>query len=157
MPELPKPLTIRRALGYLLGKFRDARPEAVLLTTFNFSSGFFESNVLPVIAGAEPVDTKGAAAARPEINAALKNTKVVVVCDRSARPEPKGNFRYGLLPIGLRNGRFHPKIILVAGSTPSGKSELWLAVGSGNLSMSGWALNREVVGVTQVHAAHRPE
>jgi hypothetical protein len=64
--------------------------------------------------------------------------------------------RYGLLPVGLEAGRFHPKITLLAGPSVADPSRqvCWLCVGSGNLSLSGWALQREVAGVTALTRQH---
>lgn len=77
------------------------------------------------------------------------------MCDRSAAPEPKGDLRYGLLSVGLARGRFHPKLMLMSGTLKTtGKLGLWLSVGSGNLSLSGWGLNREVVAGTPVIQQH---
>ncbi len=156
MAETPKNL-MRNALETMLAKFKDGEPKNVLFTTFNFSSSFFEANVLPLLAGNSVEELKGSGIVRKDLNATLNKIKTVVVCDRSAHPEPKGNLRYGLLPIGLTKGRFHPKIILMAGTLLSDKPGLWLSVGSGNLSLSGWAINREVVGITPVVEKHKEE
>ncbi|PKN19285.1 MAG: hypothetical protein CVU71_07185 [Deltaproteobacteria bacterium HGW-Deltaproteobacteria-6] len=148
---------MRNALEEMLPKFIDSKPDYVLFTTFNFSSSFFESNVLPLLVGNSVDELKGGGIVRKELNASLTQVKTLVACDRSAHPEPKGDFRYGLLPVGLEKGRFHPKIILMSGKLLSGVHGLYLSVGSGNISLSGWAINREVVGVTPVAEKHRDE
>jgi hypothetical protein len=149
---------MRKALEQMLTEFRDGRPDIVLFTTFNFNSSFFESNILPLLVGNSIEELKGNSETREAINSILEQVKTVVVCDRSAHPEPKGDLRYGLMPVGLEKGRFHPKIILMSGVLKAtGKTGHWLSVGSGNLSLSGWAVNREVVGVTPIAKKHLPE
>jgi len=157
MAKNQEPL-MRSALEKMLKEFKEGKPELVLFTTFNFSASFFEANILPLMAGNSVEEIKGNSEARAELNAALEQVRTLVICDRSARPEPKGDFRYGLMPVGLEKGRFHPKIILMSGIlADTGNRGLWLSVGSGNLSLSGWAVNREIVGTTPVAAKHLPE
>jgi len=149
---------MRSAFEKMLQEFKEGKPELVLFTTFNFSASFFETNILPLLAGNTVEEIKGNSEACAELNAALEQVKTLVICDRSARPEPKGDFRYGLMPVGLEKGRFHPKIILMSGIlSDSGKRGLWLSVGSGNLTLSGWAINREIVGSTPVAEKHLSE
>lgn len=148
---------MRDAFELMLKQFKESRPDYVLFTTFNFSSSFFESNVLPLLAGNSVDELRGGGEVRNQINSFLEQTKTLVVCDRSTSPEPKGDFRYGLLPVGLEHGRFHPKIVLMAGKLVSGQDGLWLSVASGNLSLSGWAINREVIGITPIAEKHRDE
>jgi hypothetical protein len=147
---------MRLALVDMLERFRDRRPQHVLFTTFNFSSSFFENNVLPLLAGSMDEKFEAVATNQSTLNDALEEIKTVVVCDRSTLPEAKGDFRYALLPVGLDSGRFHPKVILMSGIlADSGKNGLCLAVSSGNLTFSGWGINREVVGATAVASQHR--
>ena len=141
---------MRNALDHMLSKFKDRKPDHALFTSFNFSSSFFENNVLPLLCGDQIDDIKGELINREQLNERLANIHTVVVCDRSAHPEPKSNLRYGLLTVGLQRGRFHPKIILMAGTLGNGEPGLWLSVGSGNLSYSGWGIQREVVGTKPV-------
>jgi hypothetical protein len=148
---------MRSALGSMLGKFIDGRPDYVLFTSFTFSASFFEDNVLPLLCGTDINDLKGASLTRDMLNRQLAELKVVVTCDHSAHPEPKSNLRYGLMTVALERGRFRPKIILMAGTGTSGRKELWLSVASANLSYSGWGVNREVVGITPVAGQHADE
>jgi hypothetical protein len=155
-PDL-KPLNqISQAYQTLLGAFKDQAIESILFTTFNFSSGFFEKNVLPLVGGN---DSESAAQLKPsQVNATLLHSgsgadlspNVTVVCDRSTNPEPKGNYRYGLLAVGLENAFFHPKIILATGTLKDNTLGAVLMVGSCNMTLSGWGLNREVAGLCQV-------
>lgn len=148
---------VRNALLRMRNCFVDDRPEWALFTTFTFASSFFENNVLPLLAGTPVEELKGVGVARSELNASLAEMEILVVCDRSAKPEPKGDLRYGLLPVGLAQGRFHPKIMLMGGTLKANprRHGIWLAVGSANLSLSGWALQREVMGITPLTAQHR--
>ena len=148
---------MRDALEQMLSAFKDSTPDIAFFTSFNFSSSFFEANVIPLLLGISVDELKGTLIARSALNEALERIRVVAVCDRSAHPEPKGSLRYGLMSVGLGKGRFHPKIILMSGTLVSGHRGLWLAVGSGNLTLLGWAGNREIVGITPVLVKHRPE
>ena len=148
---------MRHALRRMLDQFVDGKPKHVLFTSFNFSASFFENNVLPLLCGNAIDEIKGAKLTRDMLNQQLADIETVVVCDRSAHPEPKGNLRYGLMTVGLEHGRFHPKIILMAGTLLNSKYGLWLSVASGNLSYSGWSVQREVVGTTPVTVSHANE
>lgn len=130
----------------------------VLLTTFNFVPEFFEANVLPLLAGESAQELKNSPQVRYGLNDELKKLRCLVVCDRSTEPPAKGKLRYGLMTVGLPLGRFHPKLILMAGTIKAtGQRGLMLAVGSSNLSLSGWGINREVIGATPVAAQHAAE
>jgi hypothetical protein len=153
-PKKMNPL-MRSSLEHIRDQFLPEYPRHVLFTTFTFVSQFFEANVLPLLVGDSVDDLRGASETRREINEDLNELKCLVVCDRSTGPEAKGDMRYGQLSVGLRAGRFHPKIMLMAGTLKDSLQQgLWLAVGSGNLSLSGWAVNREIVGMTQVSTQH---
>ena len=155
---VPEPPCMRHALLQICDQFEQDDDRIVLLTTFNFAPRFFESNVLPILANMPDGEEVGTAEARYALNQALEKVHCVVACDRSVSPEPKGELRYGLLPVGLPKGRFHAKLILMSGTLRgSGEPGLWLAVGSGNLTFSGWAMNREVVATTRVNAQHAAE
>ena len=137
----------RDALAEMVGHFKDGAPEIALLTTFNFSPAFFERNVLPLLAGFSDDEPP---ATDVLLNERLQKIAVLVACDQSTQPEPKGDFRYGLLPTGLKDGFFHPKLIVLAGSLKDGSTGILLSVSSGNLTLYGWGRNREVVGTTRV-------
>lgn len=149
--------SMRAALTNMLDRFAKRRPKRVLFTTFNFSSAFFETNVLPLLAGSAVEELAGSAENAKELNTVLAQVRTLVVCDRSALPEAKGEYRYALMPVGLASGRFHPKVILMSGELDVGGYGLSLAVASANLSLAGWAVNREVVGVTEVAVGHVDE
>ncbi len=147
---------MRHAFLDMLAQFVDQRPDRVLFTTFNFSPAFFEANVLPMLADPLCDNLEGGTSSQSALNEALESIGTVVVCDRSTVPEPKGSFRYGLLPVGLASGRFHPKIILMSGTlVAGGKRGLWFSVSSGNLSLTGWGRNREVVAISPVTSQHQ--
>lgn len=149
---------MRDAFQSVIDRFTPDSERLVLFTTFNFKPQFFESNVLPLLAGDTVADLAGVSETRHAINEELKNIRVLVVNDRSTHPEPKGDMRYGCLSVGLPKGRFHPKLMLMAGTLKdTGLPGLWLFVGSGNLTLSGWAKNREIVGVTPVARQHAAE
>lgn len=149
---------MRDTLEFMRDQFSTDAERWVLFTTFNFAPQFFEMNVLPLLAG-DTLDEPGASQeTRYALNDELSRIHCLVACDRSTAPEPKGDLRYGLLPVGLARGRFHSKLILMAGTLKdTGLPGIWLSAGSGNLSLSGWALNREVVSATPVTRQHAVE
>ncbi|PKH08183.1 hypothetical protein [Moritella sp. Urea-trap-13] len=139
---------IRDAYQQLLAIFEGGKVESLLFTSFNFSASFFENNILPLAAGCPMKEVGDMQAA--QVNEVLENTQITVVCDRSTLPEPKSNYRYGQLAVGLKNAFFHPKIILATGTLEDGTPVAELIVGSCNLTLSGWGLNREVAGACTV-------
>lgn len=139
---------IREAYQQLLDTFKGGSIDSLLFTSFNFSASFFENNILPLAAGCDIKDAGGMQAA--QVNEVLANTQITVVCDRSTAPEPKSNYRYGQLAVGLKGAFFHPKIILATGTLVNGEPAAELIVGSCNLTLSGWGLNREVAGACKV-------
>lgn len=147
--------TVREAFSELLNSFEEGGIESVLFTTFNYSSSFFENNVLPLIAAYPDNDIENMV--EEQINRSLNDIKVAVICDRTTNPEPKGNFRYGLLSCGLKNAYFHPKIILIKGKLKTGRHGIKVMVSSANITLSGWGLNREVVGNCLVGAQQAKE
>lgn len=149
---------MRETLEFMRDQFSADAERWVLFTTFNFAPQFFETNVLPLLAG-ETLDETGASQeTRYALNDELSRIHCLVACDRSTAPEPKGDLRYGLLPVGLPRGRFHSKLIVMAGTLKeTGLPGIWLSAGSGNISLSGWALNREIVSATQVTRQHAAE
>lgn len=149
----PAPL-MRATIQHIVQQFDPQHAMHVLFTSFTFSSRFFEANIIPLLLGEDLEEFQGGEAIRQEMNQRLKQVRCVVACDRSANPEPKGDMRYGLLPVRLRHGRFHPKIMLISGALRSGGQGLWLSVASGNLTLSGWGINREVVAATRVTGQH---
>jgi hypothetical protein len=139
---------IREAYQKLLATFEGGKIESLLFTSFNFSASFFENNILPLTAGCSIKEVGSLQAA--QVNEVLAKTKITVVCDRSTSPEPKSNYRYGQLAVGLKDAFFHPKIILATGTLENGIPVAELIVGSCNLTLSGWGLNREVAGISKV-------
>lgn len=139
---------IRDAYQQLLSTFEGGQIKSLLFTSFNFSSSFFENNILPITAGYSLDEARSVHAA--QVNEALSSIQITVVCDRSTAPEPKSNYRYGQLAVGLKHAFFHPKIILATGSLENGMPTAELIVGSCNLTLSGWGLNREVAGSCKV-------
>ncbi len=152
MPEL-----MRQTFESLIGQFKRGCPQYALLTSFNFSAGFFERNLLPMLAGYDFTEAETAYSDPEQFNSRLSKVKVLVACDHCTQPEPKGDFRYGLLPVSVENGFFHPKVTLLAGEFKDGTPGALSMVSSGNLTLSGWALNREVVGQVRISAAQATE
>jgi len=140
--------TVKAAYKSLVDSFKPGGIDKALFTSFNFSSNFFERNVLPMLIDSELSD--GAELDILQINDALRKIAVTVICDRSTNPKPKGNLRYGLFPVGLSHGFFHPKLVMLSGILLDGNYGIKLMVGSCNITLSGWGINREVVGITDM-------
>ena len=137
--------TIRTPRKMLLQmRERFATLDYALLTTYNFSPGMFETNALPVLAGFSQDEIEKGTISRLLVNRQLAKTSVVVACDRSTQPKPNGQYRYRMLCVGLPEGRFHPKIVLLGGTLLDGRQGAVVGVSSANITFSGWALNREV-------------
>lgn len=146
--------TTKAAFVAMLEQFKPGSIKHALFTSFNFSSTFFESNLLPLLSDWQnPDEVQNLTPLR--INQTLQNTQVTVVCDSSTEPQAKGHYRYEQLCLKIPGGFFHPKLILLQGTLKdSGQAGAMLMVGSGNLTLSGWGLNREVVGCCRVNDQH---
>ena len=124
----------------LLDTLKGASFEASLITTFNATLPFYEEVVL-----------------RRLISAGSRHNVVMMdaaQCARSwATPSLRPRFAgsaYTLLPLSAP-GSFHPKITLLVG-----KKKTVLQVGSHNLTLSGYGVNREVSNVLEIAAASPP-
>lgn len=142
--------TLRLALEKMVQTFnldQGGVIEHALFTTFNFDPGFFERNVLPLVCGLSAVDlqTMSVDAASRQMYYPLKRTKVVVAYDQAVMQGASGGgLRYVPLPKHLTDGFFHAKLVVLAGRDAKGKPLVTLMVGSGNMTLSGWADNIEV-------------
>lgn len=147
---MAEPMTMRRALELMVDTFHaddGGTIEHALVTTFNFDPGFFERNVLPLICGLKLDDIKSMSldAAVREMYHPLRRTKVVVAYDQGVlQGVSGGGVRYSILPRHLKDGFFHAKIVVLAGKDAGGKPLATVMVGSGNMTLSGWADNIEV-------------
>jgi hypothetical protein len=124
--------------------------KTLLMTSFEYNPDLFEREILPRLCGEEPLRINPA-----RLNRLLfeKQVKALVVVDRSTNSGLKGAFNYGLLNVGLRNGRFHPKICLMMGGKGT-EQKMYISVASANITFSGWSRNTEVIGWTQVNSSH---
>jgi hypothetical protein len=124
----------------LLDAFKSATFEASLITTFNATLPFYEEVVL-----------------RRLMSAGSRQNVVLMDAAQCARswstPSLRPKFAgqaYTLLPISAP-GAFHPKITLLAG-----KKRSLLRIGSHNLTLSGFGLNREVTNSIEIAADSGP-
>ena len=143
----------RLALEAIWDALPEDSPKSLISTCFDFNPQLFEHDILPRLCGEAPGSVN-----TTRLNRSLKKQQVssLVVADRSTNSGPKGNYRYGLLNVGLRKGRFHPKINLAIGGTDV-SPVIYASVGSANLTYAGWSRNTEVVGWFQVQSEHAPE
>jgi len=144
-----EPLKMREGLAQMLQAFEGVTIEHVLLTTFNFDPGFFERNVLPLLCGftIDDIKQRSTEALANDMYTPLKRTQVVVAYDQSVLTGvPTGNLRYALLPRHVSDAFFHAKIMVLLGKDETGKAKGAIMVGSGNMTLSGWAKNVEVAG-----------
>ena len=133
---------IQRATGYF------ARREGIVLTTFNLHGQFLEEQALPAIL---EVEATTAAARNAELHGRLAETACTVFYDPTVAPGVSGKFQYVARPVPLRGRLFHPKLVIIAGSTEDGTTWVYLAVSSANLSLSGWGRNAESFGEAWIH------
>jgi hypothetical protein len=153
-------LTMRRGLLQMLETFHEGTIEHVLVTTFNFDPGFFERNVLPLFCGLtlDDLKTKSLDALARDMYYPLKKTQVVVAYDQSVLTGVSGGgLRYSLLPKHLSGGFFHAKIVVLLGKNENGNAMGAVMVGSGNMTLSGWANNVEVAGFTLLNKRNAQE
>jgi len=108
----------------------EQRWEKALFTTYSLSLTFFESIVLRALREVECRDIWVIADAEGYRSSLMERGSHGV------------GYEYHLVPIGLRNGVFHPKCCYLAGPD----SDL-LVVGSGNLTFGGFGRNLEVIEV----------
>lgn len=142
-------LTMRRGLLQMLELFQEGTIEHVLVTTFNFDPGFFERNVLPLFCNQtlDDLKSKSLSALAVAMHEPLKATRVVVAYDQGVLAGMSGGgLRYSILPRHLPGGFFHAKIVVLLGKNKQGESIGTILVGSGNMTLSGWANNVEVAG-----------
>ena len=133
---------IERASGYF------ARREATVLTTFNLNGQFLEEQALPAVLGVEAMT---GAARNAGLHRQLAETDCTVFYDPTVAPGVSGKFRFVARPVPLRARLFHPKLVIIAGSSEDGTTWVYLAVSSANLTLSGWGRNAESFGETWIH------
>lgn len=153
-------LTMRRGLLQMLQEFRLGSIDHVLVTTFNFDPGFFERNVLPLFCGLtlDDLKEKSVDALTRDMFYPLKKMQVVVAYDQSVlNGVSGGGLRYIPLPMHVPKGFFHAKLVVVIGKDERGNTIGAVMVGSGNMTLSGWANNVEVVGWTLLNKGHAQE
>jgi len=148
---------IRTCFEEMLSCFRDKRPQKALFTTFNFNPSFFENNILPMVCGLSLDEIKTGGATKRTVNELLSQIQVVVACDRTCFPGKKGPYNYGQFAVGVDNGRFHPKVILLQGVSEDNDSVCCFSIASANLSYSGWASNREAIAWSHMSGQHVDE
>lgn len=124
------------------------RREAVVLTTFNLGVPFLEDHALPTALG---IDAATPTARRAQLHRELGVTPCTVFYDPCTGPRLSGRFRYEGRPVPMRGRFFHPKLVIIAGRDVQGVTWVYLGVGSGNLTLSGWGRNAEVFGETWIH------
>lgn len=143
------PNTIRNRLFEVCDLFETI--EIALFSSFNFNGDFFEENVLPALFGIDE-DVSRAVRSR-EVHKALAKTSVGVLYDPSvAKPSGKP-YRYTHYPVFLEGSLFHAKNIFLIGTDIEGVRWIYLATLSGNLSLSGWGSNCEVMADTWIHSS----
>lgn len=140
--------TIRNKLLKVCSLFNHI--DVALFCTFNFNGDFFEENVLPTLFVIDE-DANRAVRAR-EVHKALAKTSVGVFYDPSvAKPSGKP-YRYTHYPMFVPGSLFHAKNIFLIGTDKQGIRWIYVATLSGNLNLSGWGSNCEVMADTWVHS-----
>ncbi len=121
--------------------------DALIFTTFGLSVPFFEDNVLGPLA-----NEKFKLSTLNEIHAAStygEKHNLAVFYDGHATTAIDKRATFDTFPVFLDSGAFHPKVAVVFGRANQ-EPVVRLLVGSANLTLSGWAKNREVVAVSEV-------
>lgn len=126
--------------------------EFALFTTFGFSPGFFECNVLPTLFGMDLEDGSRQSRAQA-VHKGLVHTRVSVFYDPCVADGGEDRLRYGAFPVYLgAQRRFHPKLIVLGGTDRQGLPWIYLAVMSANLTRAGWGANCEGLADVWLHA-----
>jgi len=135
-------MKIREALISAASGFKTI--DTAVFTTFNFQPDFFENNVLPALFD---IEDRREGRRRVQVNHQLSKSEVCVLYDASTAPNGGGIYRYQKFGIFLSGRFFHPKLIFIAGIHQDNDNPwIYLAVSSGNLTLSGWGKNQEVYG-----------
>ena len=140
--------TLRDALDELIGDITDI--DALLFTTFGLSVEFFEDCVLGTLAFDEPRlssahDVFGASEYCDEVNLGIfYDANITEAIDKRVS--------FQSFPVFVDDGAFHPKVIVASGDV-DGERVIRLLVGSANLSLAGWAHNREIYATVDVDDA----
>jgi len=118
-------------------------------TTFNISPEFVERYILPPLVGENiPKNALG----YESINQKLEKTKkpdIKFFHDANMTKFDEGKkTSVAFYPIVMTNGVFHPKVIYLEGD-----NAIYLIVGSGNLTLSGWGRNRESFRIIKIDKA----
>ena len=116
----------------LLSELRSGGYEASLITTFNAYLPFYEEVVL-----------RHLASAGIRHNVLLMDARQYVHSVATHPPKWAGR-RYTLVPMSVP-GAFHPKLMFLAG-----KNKGLLAIGSHNMTLAGFGLNRELTNVVKI-------
>ncbi len=137
--------TVRAALHRMVDDLEHL--DALIFTTFGLSVPFFEDNVLGPLA-----NEKFKLSTLNEIHAASNfcdKHNLAVFYDGHATTAIDKRATFDTFPVFLPSGAFHPKVVVVFGRAHQ-QPVVRLLVASANLTLSGWAKNREVVAVTDV-------
>ncbi|MFZ6720549.1 hypothetical protein [Undibacterium sp. Ji49W] len=130
--------------------------DVALFSTFNFNGDFFEENVLPALFGMDNDDSRPVRSR--EVHKALTKTSVGVIYDPSVAKHSGKAYRYTHYPVFIPGSLFHAKNIFIIGkrkktdTNSSEESWIYVATLSGNLSLSGWGENCEVMADTWIHS-----
>ena len=140
--------TLRDALDELIGDITDI--DALLFTTFGLSVEFFEDCVLGTLAFDEPRlssahDVFGASEYCDDVN-------LGIFYDANITEAVDKRVSFQSFPVFVDDGAFHPKVIVASGDV-DGERVIRLLVGSANLSLAGWAHNREIYATVDVDDA----
>jgi hypothetical protein len=113
--------------------------EEIIFTTYDFSIDFFEDSLIAYLAGIDKITNVNHI---HMLNQWLKENTVSVYYDSHGLMNLEKRLTYSTYSIGINNGVFHPKIILMFGKK-NNKNRAYLFVSSANLTVSGYARNRE--------------
>lgn len=120
--------------------------DLMLFTTFEYNPDFFEQNILSEL---DPSVDRLQTLEEVENAEELAEEHGVVVFHDIGRLSTTARKAVGLptVPVGVRGGFFHPKVVLVSGVDRSeGDRQVRLMVSSANLTRAGWGLNVEGAG-----------
>ena len=142
---------------------KDLKITHALFTTYNLDVSFFETEIIPLLFSKRYNFSNDARIKELQVREALSENSITLDLfydtkmlkkEPGVRSEPM--MEYGFIGIEHPKGAFHPKIIMVLGTTPNDERKLVVFAGSNNATRAGWWDNIETINSISLSAAHLP-
>ena len=140
---------IREALKLIYDSYSEV--DDFIFTTFNFDPDFFEEHIVTYLMGNEgKIKTVGLL---NEANDWITSNHISIYYDKGALIVGSSPLTLNTYPQMIKNGVFHPKIIVLYGTNKvSNQKNAHLIVSSCNLTVSGYGHNREAFAAIEIQS-----